>query len=110
MAGQTLFPGQFTLTLEPGNWAAMDRADITLTLPPGMALHVAASGLDEAAPAPTADGGTVRQLASLGSAAPGAVLLDVSSFSDYAALGRAYAAGPGRARARARRCRRWRTG
>ncbi len=89
---ETLFPGQFTLTLEPGNWSVMDRADIKLTLPPGMTLHIAASGLDEAPSQPTADGGVVRSWHRSEREA-GLVLLDMSSFSDYAALGRAYAAG-----------------
>ncbi len=86
----TLFPGQFTATWQPGTRAYLERADISVALPPGMALRVEAKGLEEEAPALLEDGGTVRRWR-LGETAGGAVLLDASSFADYAELGRAYA-------------------
>lgn len=86
----SLFPGQFTATLQPGPWPNMDRADISIALPPGLALRVEAAGLQERPPELLPDGGTVRHW-HLARAGSGQTLLDVSSFADYAALGRAYA-------------------
>ncbi len=91
----TLFPGAFTATLQPGWRPYLERADITIAFPPGMAVRVEAAGLEETAPMVRPDGGVTRQWRLAGrdgvSARGGAVLLDVSSFADYAALGEAYA-------------------
>ncbi|HYZ62570.1 MAG TPA: DUF3857 and transglutaminase domain-containing protein [Acetobacteraceae bacterium] len=88
---ETLFPGEFTLTLEAGGPATTERADISIALPPGRTLRVAASGLEEAAPEPGEAGGTVRRWR-LAPRATGPIAIDASTFTDYAALGRAYAA------------------
>ena len=87
---EPLFPGEFTLTLEPGGALTLENAEINIALPPGKALRVAASGLEEARPTPGDDGGTVRHWR-LASRPSGAVTLDASTVADYAALGRAYA-------------------
>lgn len=86
----SLFPGAFTATVQPGTWTYLDRADLTLSLPPGMTVQVAATGLDEQQPVLMDDGATIRAW-HRSARASGAVLLDVSSFPDYPALGRAYA-------------------
>ncbi len=88
---QALFPGEFTLALEPGGAATTERADISISLAPGRALKALTSGLDEAQAASRPDGGTVRHW-HLAPGASGAVTLEASTFADYAALGRAYAA------------------
>ena len=85
-----VFPNRFTATFAPGSWSTLDRADITLAVPPGMTLHVEARGLDEQPPALNDDGSTIRRWTR--AAAPAqSVLLDASSFADHAELGRAYA-------------------
>ena len=85
-----LFPGHYTATLQPGPWTHLDRADIALAVPAGMALHVETTGLDEQPPALQDDGSTIRRWQRSPRPAA-AVLLDASSFADYAELGRAYA-------------------
>lgn len=88
---QTLFPGTFTMTVGAGNWSTTERADISVALPPGMALQTEASGFEEAAPEQDASGGTVRHWHRAPGRA-GQLSLDLSGLADYAALGRAYAA------------------
>lgn len=88
---ETLFPGEFTVSLAPGSGVIMERAEISLSLPPGRAVRTAAAGLAEAPVEVTPDGKTVRRWR-LAPAAAGPIALDASTFADYAALGRAYAA------------------
>ena len=87
----TLFPGAFTLTLDGGNWASTEQADISVALPPGMVLRVESAGLEEAPQQPTETGGAIRRW-HRSQAPAGAISLDMSSFADHAALGRVYAA------------------
>ena len=86
----TLFPGHLTVTMQPGQWANLDRVDLSVALPPGMAIKVETVGLEEAPPLLSEDGGMLRRWRR-GTKPAGQVLLDASSFADYAALGDAYA-------------------
>ena len=88
---QTMFPGEFTLTLEPGGAMTTERADISISLASGRTMQTAASGLDEAPMEVRPDGSTVQRW-HLAPDRTGTVSLEASTFADYAALGRAYAA------------------
>jgi transglutaminase-like putative cysteine protease len=88
---ETMFPGEFTLTLEPGGATTTERADISISLPSGRSMRTAVSGLDEAPVELGADGAAIRRW-HLAPNRSGAVSLEASTFADYAALGRAYAA------------------
>ncbi|MBV8913409.1 MAG: DUF3857 and transglutaminase domain-containing protein [Acetobacteraceae bacterium] len=88
---QSLFPGEFTLTVVPGSSASVEKAEINVTLAPGKSLRVAASSLEEAASQRGDDGSTVRHW-HLAAQRDGLVAFEASTFPDYAALGRAYVA------------------
>jgi hypothetical protein len=87
---EPLFPGEFLATLEPGDAPSLERADISVSLPPGKTLLADSASLVEAPPEAGEDGGTVRRWR-LAEGSSGPVVLDLSSMPDYAALGRAYA-------------------
>ncbi|GAC1345374.1 MAG: hypothetical protein NVSMB18_24980 [Acetobacteraceae bacterium] len=87
---ETLFPGRFTLTLTPGGWDTTERTEITIAAPAGMALRVETAGLDELPGEPAGAGRAVRRWGRSAQRA-GSLSLDVSSFDDYAEVGRAYA-------------------
>src|SRR4051794_4177780 len=88
---EPLFPGEFTLTVEPGGSASVEKADISVALPPGKPLLVAASSLEEGPVEPQPNGGWVRRW-HLAETRTGPVAFEASTVPDYAALGRAYAA------------------
>jgi transglutaminase-like putative cysteine protease len=91
-----VFPGEAMLSFNGGWAAATDWADITVELPAGKPLMVAASGLVEEAPTFGRDGGpeggTVRRW-TLAPRAAGVVRFEASTFTSYEALGRAYGVG-----------------
>ena len=87
---ETMFPGQFTLSLQPGGTATTERADISIALPPGMTLTASAVGLDEEPTEPQPGGGVVRRWRR-SSTSPGTIAINASTFPDYAAVGQAYA-------------------
>jgi transglutaminase-like putative cysteine protease len=92
-AKQALFPGQFENTLHLGPLPNLTRADISITAPAALALHVVADHLVED-PTVAADGQVIRSwhLDPDDSEDAGGVTLQASTFPDYAALGAAYAA------------------
>lgn len=88
---ESMFPGEFMITLEPGGGATTDRADIRITLAPGRTLHAATTGLEEQPAEVGPDGSTLRKWR-LAKGAEGSIVLEASTFADYRSLGLAYAA------------------
>ncbi len=87
---EPLFPGEFLVGIDLGGSSVVERADISIGMPPGRSLNVASAGLREQTVQVGADGGLVRRWA-LASGASGPVSLQGSTFADYVAVGRAYA-------------------
>ena len=88
---ETMFPGEFTLNLEFGGAATADRVEVGITLAPGRLLHAGGTGLAEL-PVETEADGFVTHRWRMAPKASGTIALEASTFSDYEALGRAYAA------------------
>jgi transglutaminase-like putative cysteine protease len=87
---ESMFPGEFLLDVEPGGSATTDSADIRITLAPGRTLQTTTSGLEEL-PAETEPDGSVRRHWGLARNADGPIALEASTFTDYRAIGLAYA-------------------
>lgn len=88
---ETMFPGQFLLTLEPGGSFTTEAVDIHISVAPGATLQTGTSGLEEL-PAELEPDGRTRRHWRLAKHADGAIALEASSFADYRSIGLAYAA------------------
>lgn len=95
-----MFTGEFLVGVDLGGGSVAERAEITISLPPGRSLRTASGGLEELAPvaggwerrAPVAGaGGSVVRRWVLAANTTGPVWLQGSTFADYVAVGRAYA-------------------